>query len=228
MKKYDYALTASLICSDPLDLRKSIEDIELAGIEYIHFDVMDGVFVPRYGLFPEMLSAIKKITNIPVDVHMMVINAEQYVSDFAKAGADILYVHVENNNHLHRTIRLIKNNGMKAGIVFNIGTPINVLDYILDDVDYIMLMGINPGIVGHKIIPKVYDKIKEVKEKIKDYPNIKIMVDGGVTPDTAPEMIKNGADIIVCGSSSIYRPGEGTLAETTKRFREKVDSKLEE
>jgi ribulose-phosphate 3-epimerase len=156
---------------------------------------------------------------------MMVMNPEPYIETFAKAGAKIFYVHVENNNHLHRTIKQIKDSGMKVGVVLNIATPIDILDYIIDDIDYIMLMGINPGIVGHKIIPKIYDKISDVKGKIRGT-NIKILIDGGVSPESSPKMIERGADILVCGASTIFRPHEGTLEEVTKRYRDGVENAL--
>ena len=225
MKKFE--ITASLICADILNLEKEVREIEKANIEYIHFDMMDGVFVPRFGLFPEILSSIKKITKIPIDVHLMINDAKKYVPILAKSGADMIYVHAENDYHLHYTLKSIRENGSKSGVVLNLATPVSILDYILDDLDYIMLMGINPGIVGHKIIPKIYDKIKDVKEKIKDHPNIKIMIDGGVTPDTAAKMVSCGTDILVGGTSSIFRPHEGTLKENVDKFRKKVSNDLE-
>ena len=141
LNKKKYTISASLICADPLNLEKAVKEIEESGIEYIHFDVMDGVFVPRYGMYPEIITYIKKISNLPVDVHMMVDNPEPYIETFAKAGADIFYVHVENNNNLHRTLMLIQKSGMKAGVILNLATPLSCLDYILEEIDYVMLMG---------------------------------------------------------------------------------------
>ncbi|MCF7871717.1 ribulose-phosphate 3-epimerase [Candidatus Woesearchaeota archaeon] len=224
MKKYE--LSASLICADLMNLENEVKNINESKIEYIHFDVMDGHFVPRLGVFPEMLSGIRKLTKKPIDVHLMISNPEEYIPIFSNAGADIIYVHVENNLHLHRTLKIIKENNVKAGVVLNIATPLSSLDYILEEIEYIMLMAINPGIVGHKIILKIYDKIRAVKEKIKGT-NIKIMIDGGVNPETAHLMIKSGADILVGGTSSLFRPKEGTLIQTTKKFREKIDKNLD-
>lgn len=220
-----YKITASLVCADLMNLEKEIKSLEKAGVDYLHFDVMDGMFVPRYGLLPEILAGITRITSIPVDVHMMVMNPEPYIDDFAKAGAKMFYVHVENNPHLHRTLKKIKTSGMQSGVVLNMSTPLECLDYIIDELDYVMLMGINPGIVGHKIIPKIFDKIRALKKKLAGT-NIKIMIDGGVTPDTSADMVLAGADILVCGSSSIFRPKEGTLEETTHKYKEYVDNKL--
>lgn len=220
-----FEISASLVCANFYDLKNQIDDINESGVDYLHFDVMDGVFVPRYGLFPEVLAQIKDHVKVPVDVHMMVVNPEPYIDIFAKSGADIFYVQAEGNNNLHRTILKIKNAGMKPGVVLNIATAAEVLDYILDDISYIMLMGINPGILGHKIIPAIYQKIRDVKKKIGTR-NIKILIDGGVTPDTAAEMIRCGADILVCGSSTIFKPAIGTISENTRALITKVEREL--
>lgn len=223
-KKFE--ITASLICGDPLNLEKAIHEILEADIDYIHFDVMDGVFVPRFGLYPEILTRLRAITDIPVDVHMMVTDPELYIDTYAKAGANIYYVQVENNNNLHRTLRLIKNSGMKPGVVLNMATPVYALDYILEDIDYIMLMAINPGIVGHTIIETIYKKIKDVKKRIEGT-NIKIIIDGGVSKESSARMVNAGADILVCGSSTIFRPHEGNLPDITKNYVRHVNSELE-
>lgn len=221
----NYELSASLICCDPLNIEREVKEIEKANIQYIHFDVMDGVFVPRYGLYPEMLCSLKKITSLPVDVHLMVINPEPYIQAFKEAGAGIIHVQAEGNHNLHRTVGLIRSAGVKAGVVLNIATPLNTLDYLLPDIDYVLLMAINPGIVGHKFIPQVYEKISQLEAKLKDHP-IKIVVDGGVNAETAPKMIKQGTDILVCGTSSIFRPDDGTIAENTKKLRKMIDDYL--
>ena len=215
-----------MICGDPLNLNQAIHDIISADVDMIHFDVMDGVCVPRFGLYPEILVAIRKITDLPVDVHMMVVNPEPYIEIYAKAGADIFYVHVENNPNLHRTLKMIRDFGMKPGVVLNMATPIYMLEYILPDIDYIMLMAINPGIVGHGIIDTIYTKIKDVKKLIGEYA-IKIVIDGGVTPDSSTKLIRSGADILVCGNSTIFRPREGSLPEVTAKLLNRINSELE-
>lgn len=206
IKTSQYKLSASLVCANMLSIEKDLNELIKGKIDYIHFDVMDGVFVPRYGLHPEILQAIRKLTDIPVDVHMMVTDPEPYIQIFADAGAQIYSVHAEGNNHLHRTVRLIKQAGMKAGVVLNPATPLNVLDYILDDIDLVMLMAINPGIVGHKLIPRVMEKISELKQKLTNYPNIEMEIDGGVSFDSAKEMVERGATMLVCGTSTIFKP----------------------
>lgn len=222
-----YKLAASLVCSNMLDLESEIRSLEEGGIDYIHFDVMDGNFVPRLGLHPEMLKSIKSITKIPVDVHLMIDNPDFFIPDFVKAGGDIIVVHAETTKHLHHTIKMIRDMGARAGVALNPGTSLHALDYILDDIDLIMLMAINPGIVGHKLIPRALDKISELKEKLANYPNIIIEVDGGVNPESAPEMIKRGANLLVCGTSMIFKP-DIEVGKKLKEVRKALDQKLEE
>lgn len=220
-----YLLSASLVCADMLNLGDQVKKLEEAKIDYIHIDVMDGHFVPRFGLFPEIARQVRSITDIPMDVHMMTNNPEPYIQAFADAWVQIIAVHVEDNPNLHRTIKMIKNAWVQAGVVLNMATPLNVLDYVLDDISMVMLMGINPWIVGHKIIPKVMDKIRDLKEKLKDYPDMLIEIDGWVTPESLPEMIKNGANMFVCWSSTIFKPAE-MVREKTIELREIVDNAI--
>jgi ribulose-phosphate 3-epimerase len=222
-----FEITASLICGDPLNLECSVRDIIAADIDRIHFDVMDGVCVPRFGLYPEILVGMRKLTDLPVDVHMMVTNPEPHIETYAKVGATIFYVHAENNSNLHRTLKLIRDAGMKPGVVLNMATPVCVLDYILADIDFVLLMAINPGIVGHTIIDAIYTKIRDVKTLI-GRKAIQTVIDGGVTPESSAEMVRAGADVLVCGNSTIFRPGDGSLPELTKTFRKHVDAQLEE
>lgn len=221
-----FAIAASLICADPLNLETAIHDIISTEIDYIHFDVMDGSCVPRFGLYPEILTRLRDLSDIPVDVHMMVENPEPYINTYAKAGANLLYVHVENNRNLHRTLKMIHASGMKAGVVLNMATPLYVLDYIIGEIDYVMLMAINPGIVGQGIIETVYTKIKDLKNRTGER-NIKIVIDGGVTAESSAKLIRAGADMLVCGSSTIFRPQEGTLPELTAQFKSKVETDLQ-
>lgn len=226
MKTKIYKLSASLICANPLLIKDEVQNLVSGGIDYIHFDVMDGNFVPRFGLYPELLKAVRAITDLPIDVHMMSEEPIRYISDFAQAGATIISVHVEACKHIHRTLKVISENGVKSGIVLNHGTPLNVLDYIIDDIDVVMLMAINPGIVGHKLIPGAMKKIADLKEKInKSKRDILIEIDGGVTLESAANMINAGADLLVCGSSTIFKPNE-SLDEKIKEVRKIIDSRL--
>ncbi len=221
-----YQLAASLVCADMMQLGREIKLLEKARIGYIHFDVMDGVFVPRYGLHPEILQALRKITLLPVDVHLMVTDPEPYIEIFAASGATIITVHVEACAHLHRTLYKIKKTGVKAGVALNPATPLSVLDYLWDDIDLVMLMAINPGIVGHKLIPGAMQKIKDLKEKIGGR-KIIIEIDGGVTTQSAPLMIRAGAHLLVCGSSTIFRPDANVLKKT-KELHNMLDKVLVE
>lgn len=225
MKK-DYQLSASLICANYLEFKEEIKRLEKGGIDYIHFDVMDGNFVPRYGLFPELLKSIKNISDLPIDVHMMSEEPSRYVKEFAEAGSDIIAVHVEACKHLHYTLKLIRDYGVKAGVVLNYATPLSTLDYIWDDIDMVELMAINPGIVGHKIIPEVYKKISDLRNKIDTTgKDIIIEIDGGVNPDTAADMIKAGANLLVCGTSSIFKPDK-PVDEKIEEFKKIIDKTL--
>lgn len=227
MNNTSYKLAASLICSNMLDIASDIRSLEEGGIDYIHIDVMDGNFVPRLGIHPEMVKAVRSVTNIPIDVHMMIDNPDLFVPDFVKAGGDIIVVHAEATKHLHRTIKMIRDAGARAGVALNPGTSLHALDYVLDDIDCVMVMAINPGIVGHKLIPRILDKISELKEKLADYPEMIIAVDGGVNPESAPEMVKRGANLLVCGSSMIFKP-DSTVGEKVKEVRRDIDRKLKE
>ena len=214
-------IAASLICAQPLNIEKDLEELIKGNTDYIHFDVMDGHFVSRYGLYPEILAALKQKTSIPVDVHMMVSNAEDYIQLYKDAGADYYNIHIESTSQIHRCITKIKNSGMKAGIAMNPATPLSALDWIIKDIEMVVLMAINPGIVGHKVIPSIISKT----EKLRQYaiengnPNLLIEIDGGVTFETAPKFIDAGADILVCGTGTIFRPQEDTISNKIQQLR---------
>jgi len=214
-------IAASLICSNPLNLDKDIDEILKGKAEFIHFDVMDGQFVPRYGLYPEILTYLKKKSDISVDVHMMVQNPEDYIDDFKNAGADYYNFHIEATLHAHRIIKKVQNAGMKPGVALNPATSLSSLDYIINDIKMVVLMAINPGIVGHKLIPNMLEKISELREFSKKNGNneLLIQIDGGVTFETGKSMIDAGADILVCGTGTIFRPQEDTISNKIIEFR---------
>ncbi len=215
-------IAASIVCANMLALESEVKLVEAGGADSIHFDVMDGLFVPRFGLHPESLQAIRSVTQLPVDVHLMVANPEPYLATFAQAGATMIAVHAEACQHLHRTVHLIKAAGVQAGVALNPATPLNVLEYVLDDISLVVLMAINPGIVGHKLIPGMMEKMSQLKDMIGDRA-IEIEIDGGVTPESGPEMVTRGATMLVCGTSTIFRPQEAPVDVKIREFRSRLD-----
>jgi ribulose-phosphate 3-epimerase len=220
MKNYP-KIAGSLVCSNPLRLEEDINELIKGDADFIHFDVMDGHFVPRYGLYPEILTYLKNLTDIPVDVHMMVSNPEDYIEDFRIAGATYFNFHVEATNHAHRVVKKIEKSGMLPGIALNPSTSLSTLDYLIEDIRMVVLMAINPGIVGHKLIPNMIDKIKELREFAdrRGNKNLLIEIDGGVTFDSGVVMAEAGADVLVCGTGTIYRPHEDTISNKISAFR---------
>ena len=223
--KRKFQLSASLICGTHLAFGEDIAMLEKAGIDALHFDVMDGMFVPRFGFYPELLKAIRGKTKLPIDAHLMIERPEKYVQLFVEAGADIVVPHAESTRHLDRTVRLIKEAGGRAGVALNPATPLSVLEYVLPDIELVMLMAINPGIVGHKLIPQAIQKIADMREMLQPYPKIKIEIDGGVSPESAAKMISAGADILVCGTSSIYKK-DVPLSKKVPEFRKLIEKEL--
>ena len=195
-------IAPSILSADFSKLGEEIKDVERGGADYIHVDVMDGHFVPNITIGPLIVDSIRPITKLPLDVHLMIENPDQYIEDFAKAGADYITVHVEACRHLHRTIHLIKSLGVKAGVVLNPATPVQLIEPIIEDVDMVLLMSVNPGFGGQKFISSVLSKIKQVKEMSeKKGLNLEIEVDGGVNEETALLCVEAGATVLVAGSA---------------------------
>lgn len=195
-------IAPSILSADFSKLGEEIKEVEQGGADYIHVDVMDGHFVPNITIGPLIVKSIRPITNLPLDVHLMIANPDQYIPEFAKGGADIISVHVEACPHLHRTIHLIKEQGKKAGVVLNPATPVETIQHILPDVDLVLLMTVNPGFGGQSFIPSVLPKIKQIRQMVDDLGlPIEIEVDGGVNQDTAKQCIEAGANVLVAGSA---------------------------
>ncbi len=213
-------IAPSILSADFTRLGDEIRAVEQAGADYIHIDVMDGHFVPNITIGPMIVDAANRVTDLPLDVHLMISEPDRYVGEFAAAGADILTVHAETINHLHRTIQLIRDKGVSPGVSLNPATPLNSLEYILDDLDMVMLMTVNPGFGGQKFIPEVIPKIRLLREMIdKKRLNIEIEVDGGIGPETIVPVASAGADVFVAGSAIFC--GDD-YAKTIRLMREKI------
>jgi ribulose-phosphate 3-epimerase len=196
-------IAPSILSADFSRLAEEIRAVEAAGADLIHVDVMDGHFVPNITIGPLIVEAAKRSTKLPLDVHLMITNPEQYIADFAKAGADYITVHVETAFHLNRLVQSIKEHrGVKAAVSLNPATPLASLDYILPDLDMVLIMSVNPGFGGQAFIPSALDKIKALRKRIDDLGLATVIeVDGGVKPDNAESVIAAGAEILVAGSA---------------------------
>lgn len=210
-------IAPSILSADFSRLGEEIKDVEIGGADYIHVDVMDGHFVPNITIGPLIVEAIRPVTKLPLDVHLMIENPDSYIEAFAKAGADYITVHVEACKHLHRTIHYIKSFGVKAGVVLNPATPVDSIRHIIEDVDMVLLMSVNPGFGGQKFIPSVLQKIQEVK-KLADSLGltIEIEVDGGVNEVTAKQCIEAGANVLVAGSAVYNEKDRGKAIAALK------------
>jgi ribulose-phosphate 3-epimerase len=213
-------IAPSILSSDFAHLADEIAAVEQAGADLLHVDVMDGHFVPNLTIGPPIVESIRKVTSLPLDCHLMVTNPDDFIEDFAKAGANYITVHVETCPHLHRTIQFIKEKGLKAGVTLNPATPLVTIEAILPDVDLLLIMSVNPGFGGQRFIPGVLDKIRRARALIDGTGNaILLEVDGGVKVDNAGEIAAAGADILVAGSAIFEAPG-CDYKNTIARMRE--------
>ena len=195
-------LAPSLLSADFVRLAEEIARVEAAGADWLHLDIMDGHFVPNLTFGPPVVAAIRKISKLPLDVHLMVSNPAALVEQFAEAGADYLTVHVETEPHLHRLVNRIRELGVKPAVTLNPATSVDLLDEILSEVDMVLVMSVNPGFGGQKFIPASLDKIRRLRQKLKRLDRqVLIEVDGGVNQATAPQLIEAGADVLVAGSA---------------------------
>jgi ribulose-phosphate 3-epimerase len=209
-------IAPSILSADFAYLGDALKTLESAGSDWIHVDVMDGHFVPNLTIGAPVVHALRKVTTLPLDVHLMIEKPDALIPDFAKAGADILTVHVEACTHLHRTLQLIKSLGIKAGVSLNPHTPVSVLEPVIDDLDLILIMSVNPGFGGQAFIPYSLEKIKQAKALIGER-RIHLEVDGGVGLTNIAEILTAGADTIVAGSAIFNAPN---MSETISQLRQ--------
>ena len=214
-------LAPSILSADFARLGEQIAEVARAGADYIHVDVMDGHFVPNITIGAPVVASIRRVTSLPLDVHLMIEHPERYISDFVKAGADIITVHVEASPHLQSTIRLIKELGAKAGVSLNPATPLSAVDEFIHHVDLILIMSVNPGFGGQSFIPITLAKIATMRRILDDRGLIaELEVDGGINADNAPDIVEAGADVLVAGNS-IFKSREG-ISRALQKLREAV------
>jgi len=214
-------IAPSILSADFARLGDEIKAVEAAGADWIHVDVMDGHFVPNITIGPLIVEAVRSVTSLPIDVHLMIENPDNYIPAFAKAGASWISVQTEASKHLNRSVQLIRECGAKPGVVLNPTTPLQVLEWILEDIDYVLVMSVNPGFGGQSFITNCLAKIKALRQMIqsKDLKTL-IQVDGGVNEKTIADVAAAGADIFVAGSAIF---GSDDYSKTIGSFREKID-----
>lgn len=210
-------IAPSILSADFAKLGEDVSAVERAGADWVHVDVMDGRFVPNMTLGPIVVKALRKVTKLPLDVHLMIVEPERYVEDFAEAGADIITVHAEACTHLHRVLQQIRATGKKAGVSLNPHTPEDVLRYVLDQLDLVLVMSVNPGFGGQAFIPAVLPKIRALRAMIDAGGKpVHLEVDGGIKPGTARQVIEAGADVLVAGNAVFNAP---SYAEAIAQLR---------
>ena len=211
-------LAPSILSADFGRLAEEVRAVEAAGADLIHVDVMDGHFVPNLTIGPTVVEAVRRVTRLPLDVHLMIEEPQRYIPDFVRAGADWVSVHVEACPHLHRVVQMIREQGARAGVVLNPATPLSALDAILDAVDFVLLMSVNPGFGGQAFIPSVLPKIAALRQRLdQEGLDVALEVDGGIKADNAEAVARAGADILVAGSAVFGSPDYGA---TLRALRE--------
>ncbi len=212
-------IAPSILSADFAKLGEDVRAVTAAGADYIHVDVMDGHFVPNLTIGPAVIKAIRGYSDLPFDVHLMISPVDDFIAAFADAGADIITVHAEAGPHTHRSLQLIKSLGKKAGLSLNPGTPVEVVDNLIGEVDLLLVMSVNPGFGGQAFIPSQLDKIRALRTRIDDSGRtIDLEVDGGVTADNAAEVVRAGADVLVAGTAA-FAGGQAAYGDNIRRLR---------
>ena len=212
-------IAPSILSADFAKLGEEVRAIDEAGADWIHIDVMDGHFVPNLTIGPGVVKALRPHTSKPFDVHLMISPVDPFLEAFAEAGADTITVHPEAGPHLHRTVQRVKALGKKAGVSLNPATPAKALDYVLHEVDLVLVMTVNPGFGGQKFISSQLKKIEAIANRLaKENLDVRLEVDGGIDPETAPQAVKAGADVLVAGTAA-FRGGSGQYAENIRALR---------
>ncbi|MCD6213558.1 MAG: ribulose-phosphate 3-epimerase [Candidatus Desulfofervidus sp.] len=215
-----FKIAPSILAADFANLAQEIRAVEEAGADWLHIDVMDGHFVPNLTIGPPVVASLRKVTGLPLDVHLMIEKPDNYLETFVQAGADLLTVHVETCPHLHRTLQCIHKLGKKAGVALNPATPLNFLEPILEEVDLILIMSVNPGFGGQEFIPQTLKRIQTVGKWIKKYSlKVDLEVDGGINENTLSQVVKAGANVFVAGSAIF---GKNDYKKIIRQLREKI------
>ncbi|WP_153720470.1 ribulose-phosphate 3-epimerase [Sporosarcina cascadiensis] len=216
-------IAPSILAADFAKLGEEVKEVEKAGAELIHIDVMDGHFVPNITMGPIVVEALRPLTDLPLDVHLMIENPDDYIESFAKAGADYITVHVEACRHLHRTLQLIKSAGAKPGVVLNPHTPVEQIMHVLEDVEMVLFMTVNPGFGGQSFIHSVIPKVKQLSDIIKERGlSIEIEIDGGINEETIKPCVEAGATIFVAGSAIYNQEDRAKALQAIKSAGESV------
>ena len=214
-------IAPSILSADFSRLGEEVKAVERVGADWIHVDVMDGHFVPNITIGPVVVEAVKRATDLPLDVHLMIEDPDQYLEDFARAGSTLITVQVEACVHLHRTVQAIKALDVKAGVVVNPATPLSAIEWILEDVDLVLIMSVNPGFGGQKFIPQALRKIRDLKAMIRvKNPSVLIEVDGGINQETIQPVAEAGADVFVAGSAIF---GSSDYGKTIRKLRSLIE-----